>query len=157
MATKVWGGRFREETNAVVHRFNASIGFDHRLHAQDIAGSIAHVRMLAKQGIITEEEALQIVACLAQIERDLDRGTLSVDDHYEDIHTLVERTLIDRLGAIGEKLHTGRSRNDQVALDVRLYVRETISRILDLIQTLQMTIVQCADSNPGLIMPGYTH
>jgi argininosuccinate lyase len=157
MVTKVWGGRFREETDAVVHRFNASIGFDHLLYAHDIAGSIAHVRMLAKQGIITEEEASQIVACLAQIKRDLDRGTLSVDDQYEDIHTLVERTLINRLGAVGEKLHTGRSRNDQVALDVRLYVRETISRILELIQTLQGAIVQCADVHPGLIMPGYTH
>ncbi len=157
MATKVWGGRFREETDAVVHRFNASIGFDHRLYAHDIAGSIAHVRMLAKQGIITEEEASQIMACLAQIKRDLDHGTLPVDDRFEDIHTLVERTLIDRLGAVGEKLHTGRSRNDQVALDVRLYVRETISRILDLIQILQGAIVRCADANPGLIMPGYTH
>jgi argininosuccinate lyase len=157
MAAKVWGGRFREETDAVVHRFNASIGFDHRLYAHDIAGSIAHVRMLAKQGIITEEEAAQIMACLAQIKRDLDRGDLSVSDQYEDIHTLVERTLIDRLGAVGEKLHTGRSRNDQVALDVRLYVRETISRVMGLIQTLQGAMVQCADANPGLIMPGYTH
>lgn len=157
MATKVWGGRFREETNGVVHRFNASIGFDRRLYAQDIAGSTAHARMLAKQGIITEEEASQIILCLAQIKRDLDRGTLSVDDQYEDIHTLVERTLIDRLGSVGEKLHTGRSRNDQVALDVRLYVRETIARILDLIRTLQAALVQCADANPGLVMPGYTH
>jgi len=105
MATKVWGGRFREETDEVVHRFNASIGFDHRLYPYDIAGSVAHVRMLAKQGIITEEEASQIAACLAQIKRDLDRKTLSADDQYEDIHTLVERTLVDRLGAVGEKLH----------------------------------------------------
>jgi argininosuccinate lyase len=157
MATKVWGGRFREETEAVVHRFNASIGFDHRLYAYDIAGSIAHVRMLAKQGIITEDEASQIMASLAQIKRDLERGTLPLDDQYEDIHTLVERTLIDRIGAVGEKLHTGRSRNDQVALDVRLYVRETISRVLDLIRTLQVALIRCAEANPGVIMPGYTH
>jgi argininosuccinate lyase len=146
MTQKVWGGRFRKETDALVNRFNASIRFDSRLYAQDIEGSMAHCRMLAKQGIITDEEASVILEALAKILRELDRGEIPFDDDYEDIHSLVEKTLIEKIGALGEKLHTGRSRNDQVALDVRLYVREIIHRVVDLIKGTQGALVLLAES-----------
>ena len=132
---------FRKETDALVNRFNASISFDQRLYAQDIEGSMAHCRMLAKQGIITDEEASQILEALAKIMRELDRGEIPFDDDYEDIHGLVEKALVEKIGALGEKLHTGRSRNDQVALDVRLYVRDVINRVIDLIKETQLALV----------------
>jgi len=157
MTQKVWGGRFRKETDALVNQFNASIGFDSRLYAQDIEGSMAHCRMLAKQEIITDEEASQILEALAKIMRELDRGEIPFDDDYEDIHGLVEKTLIERIGSLGEKLHTGRSRNDQVALDARLYVRKAIHRVVDLIKATQLALVSLAEKNVDLIMPGYTH
>ena len=157
MTQKVWGGRFREETDALVHRFNASISFDQRLYAQDIEGSLAHCRMLAEKGILSGEEAAQIQAALGEIRRALERGELPIDDDYEDIHTLVEKTLIEKLGAVGEKLHTGRSRNDQVALDARLYLRETIDRVMDLIRQTQRSMIELAEKNFDLVMPGYTH
>ena len=157
MTHKVWGGRFREGTNALVNRFNSSIGFDHRLYAQDIEGSIAHCRMLAKQKIISDEEASQIVEALGEINRELDRGEFPLDEDYEDIHTLVEKALVGKIGVVGEKLHTGRSRNDQIALDVRLYVRGSIHRVIDLIEEMQASLVKLAERNFELIMPGYTH
>lgn len=156
MSQKLWGGRFREETNSLVNDLNASIGFDRRLYSQDIEGSIAHCGMLAKQGIIAREEASKIIEALGEIRRALDRGELPFED-YEDIHSLVEAALIEKVGASGEKLHTGRSRNDQVALDVRLFVRDAASSIIRLIKNAQRTIVALAEDNQGLMMPGYTH
>jgi argininosuccinate lyase len=157
MAEKTWGGRFEEETDALVISFNASIGFDHRLYPQDIEGSIAHCRMLAKQGIIGTDEAEQIVEALEQVEAALERGEIILDESYEDIHTLIEKAVVERVGELGEKLHTGRSRNDQVALDVRLFLRDVIQRIMDLINEMQRSIIKLADENIDLIMPGYTH
>jgi argininosuccinate lyase len=157
MAQKIWGGRFKEETDALAQRFNASIGFDHRLYAQDIDGSLAHCRMLAKQGIISDEEASRIQKALEEIRRALERGQLPIEDDTEDIHGLVEKALVDKIGEVGEKLHTGRSRNDQVALDVRLYLRDTIHRVMDLLKDTQRAIVGLAEKNVDVIMPGYTH
>jgi argininosuccinate lyase len=157
MTQKVWGGRFREETAELVHRFNASIGFDFRLYPQDIAGSVAHCRMLAKQKIIPAEEASQIVAALEDIRRELDQGGLPRDTDYEDIHSLVEKALVDKVGPLGEKIHTGRSRNDQVALDLRLYERDAIHRIRDLIKATQAALVKLAEAHADWMMPGYTH
>ena len=155
MAKKTWGGRFKEQTDEALERFNASIAFDRRLYAQDIEGSQAHCRMLAKQGIITKAEASKILQALAEIRKELDKGVF--DETCEDIHTLVEKALVDRVGPVGEKLHTGRSRNDQVALDVRLYVREAIGRVDGLIREMQRALIFLAEKNSGVIMPGYTH
>jgi argininosuccinate lyase len=157
MAQKTWGGRFRENINELVEAFQSSIGFDRRLYSQDIAGTMAHCRMLAKQGIITEDEASQIVGGLGEIKREMDRGEFPVEDDNEDIHTLIERALIDKIGMTGEKIHTGRSRNDQVSLDVRLYVRDAIERDVGLIRELMGVLVLKAEENVDLIMPGYTH
>ncbi len=157
MAQKVWGGRFKNEIDTLANKFNASISFDQRLFVQDIEGSIAHCRMLAKQEIITDDDAEKILEALGQIMRELDRGEITFYDDYEDIHSLVEKTLIDKIGALGEKLHTGRSRNDQVALDVRLYVRNVIHRVVDLIKDTQRSLIDLAERHVDLIMPGYTH
>ncbi|MCP4668227.1 MAG: argininosuccinate lyase, partial [Deltaproteobacteria bacterium] len=154
---KIWGGRFREETDALVNRFNASIGFDRRLYAQDIEGSKAHCRMLGKQKIITQDEASRILEGLEEIKQELDRGDFPFEGRYEDIHSLVEQALIEKIGALGEKLHTGRSRNDQVALDIRLYVREALQRMDDLIGETQSALINLAEENVELVMPGYTH
>ena len=155
MPKKTWGGRFKEQTDEALERFNASIAFDRRLYAQDIEGSKAHCRMLAKQGIITKAEASKILQALTEIRKELDKGVF--DETCEDIHTLVEKALVDRVGPIGEKLHTGRSRNDQVALDVRLYVREAIGRVDGFIREMQRALIFLAEKNSGVIMPGYTH
>lgn len=155
--SKVWGGRFQKGMDEVVEKFNASISFDARLYAQDIEGSMAHCRMLAKQGIISEEEASQILSALAEIKREMDRGEIPFDEVHEDIHTLVEKVLVEKIGPIGEKLHTGRSRNDQISLDVRLYVRGAIQRVAKLIKELQLVLVGLAGKNRDLIVPGYTH
>ncbi len=157
MTRKVWGGRFNQDTDALVNRFNASIGFDRRLYAYDIQGSIAHCRMLAAQGIINDEEGTTIVEALGQIQRELDHGEFSFDDDYEDIHGLIEKALVDKIGALGEKIHTGRSRNDQVALDVRLYVRDIIARSIGLIEDAQRSLTALAEKHLDTIMPGYTH
>jgi len=157
MTKKVWGGRFKKDIDTLANRFNASISFDRRLYPQDIEGSMAHCRMLAKQGIITDDEKVSILEALAQIMRELDRGEIPFYEDYEDIHSLVEKNLIEKIGALGEKLHTGRSRNDQVALDVRLYVRNVISRVAELIKETQLALVDLAEKNIDLIMPGYTH
>lgn len=157
MGKNVWGGRFSQETDALVNAFNASIGFDRRLYTYDIDGSMAHCRMLAKQGIITEEECSKIQENLGMIKRELDHGDLLDHDDYEDIHSLVEKTLVGRIGALGQKLHTGRSRNDQVALDVRLYVRDAVHRVMGLIRENQRALVDLAEKNLHVIMPGFTH
>jgi argininosuccinate lyase len=155
--SKIWGGRFQKAMDEMVEKFNASISFDARLYAQDIEGSMAHCQMLAKQGIIGEEEASQILGALGEIKREMDRGEFSLDEMYEDIHTLVEKVLVEKIGPVGEKLHTGRSRNDQVALDMRLYVREAIHRVVVLIKELQKSLVSLAEKHMDWVVPGYTH
>ena len=157
MGNKVWGGRFREGPDEIVDRFNASIGFDRRLYSQDIEGSVAHCRMLAKQKIISRTEAKRIIGALTEIKGEMDRGEFSFDESGEDIHSAVEMALVARIGHVGEKLHTGRSRNDQVSLDVRLYVREAIDRMITLIKGMQKALIGLAEENLGLILPGYTH
>ncbi|MBE5963216.1 MAG: argininosuccinate lyase, partial [Lachnospiraceae bacterium] len=126
---KLWGGRFTKETNQLVHNFNASLSFDQKFYKQDIAGSIAHVTMLAKQQILTAKERDLIIDGLKGIEADIETGTLLFDSASEDIHSFIEANLIDRIGDTGKKLHTGRSRNDQVALDMKLYTRDEIKEI----------------------------
>jgi argininosuccinate lyase len=157
MTKKVWGGRFTEEINEAVDSFHSSLSFDKRLYRQDIDGSIAHCRMLSKKGIIPDDEAVLIINALAEIKREIARGDFSEGDDYEDIHTLVEKALIEKVGQKGEKVHTGRSRNDQVALDSRLYVREAIERDINLVKELQNSLVSLAEKNITVLMPGYTH
>ena len=123
---QLWGGRFTKETDKLVYNFNASISFDKKFYKQDIEGSKAHVKMLGRQQILTEKEMNDILACLDEILADVESGRLEITDEYEDIHSFVEANLIDRLGDTGKKLHTGRSRNDQVALDMRLYTRDQV-------------------------------
>ncbi len=125
---QLWGGRFTKETDQLVYNFNASISFDKRFYAQDMKGSMAHVRMLAKQGILTEEERDQILDGLNGILKDVEEGRLEITSEYEDIHSFVEAVLIDRIGDAGKKMHTGRSRNDQVALDMKLYTRDDLKK-----------------------------
>ncbi len=154
---KLWGGRFTKEENALVNQFNASISFDQRFYRQDICGSIAHVTMLAKQGILTESEREQIVAGLEGILSDIEGGTLNIDPAAEDIHSFVEAALISRIGDAGKKLHTGRSRNDQVALDMKLYVRDEINALDALVKELLQTVLVVIEENLETYMPGFTH
>ena len=154
---QLWGGRFTKETDQLVYNFNASISFDKKLYAQDIRGSIAHVMMLAKQEILTEAEKQQIIEGLEGILDDVEKGKLEITDKYEDIHSFVEANLIDRIGDAGKKLHTGRSRNDQVALDMKLYTRDEVAQIDQLLRTLLRTILGIMQENTETIMPGFTH
>ena len=154
---QLWGGRFTKETDQLVYNFNASITFDKRFYKQDIKGSLAHVAMLAKQGILTEEEKEQITDGLNGILADVESGKLEISDKYEDIHSFVEATLIDRIGDPGKKLHTGRSRNDQVALDIRMYLKEQIVDIKALVKELITVLNNIAERNINTVMPGYTH
>lgn len=154
---QLWGGRFTKETDQLVYNFNASISFDQKFYRQDITGSRAHVKMLAAQGILTEAERDQILEGLDGILRDVENGTLKITDKYEDIHSFVEANLIDRLGDTGKKLHTGRSRNDQVALDMRLYTRDELLHTDDLLKELLETILKIMEANTETIMPGFTH
>ena len=154
---QLWGGRFTKETDQLVYNFNASISFDKRFYEQDIRGSIAHVTMLAKQGILTEDEKKQIIDGLNGIREDVENGTLEITDKYEDIHSFVEANLIDRIGDAGKKLHTGRSRNDQVALDMKLYTRHEIEEMNDLLKSLLDSILRIMKENLHTIMPGFTH
>ena len=154
---QLWGGRFTKETDQMVYDFNASITFDKRLYKQDIEGSMAHVKMLAKQQILTEQERDEILKGLEGILRDVENGTLAITTEYEDIHSFVEANLIDRIGDVGKKLHTGRSRNDQVALDMRLYVREEVLYTDRLIYGLLKVLQRIMEENVDTFMPGFTH
>ena len=154
---KLWGGRFTKETDQLVNNFNASISFDRKFYKQDITGSIAHAKMLGSQGIITAEDSNAIVDGLNGILNDIESGVLEITDKYEDIHTFVEATLIERIGDAGKKLHTGRSRNDQVALDMRLFTREEVANIDSELKELMAVILRIMKENTETYMPGFTH
>ena len=144
---QLWGGRFTKETDQLVYNFNASISFDKRLYAQDIRGSIAHVMMLAKQGILTDADKDKIVEGLEGILDDIEKGRLEISDKYEDIHSFVEAVLTERIGEPGKKLHTGRSRNDQVALDMKLYTRDEVHLIDNLLKELLFAILNTMEEH----------
>ena len=154
---QLWGGRFTKQTDQLVFDFNASITFDKRLFHEDVTGSIVHATMLAKQGILTEEERKSIIEGLTGILEDVDAGKLTIDETQEDIHSFVEATLIDRIGDAGKKLHTGRSRNDQVALDMRLYTRARVAETDGLLEKLLEAILDTMENNLETYMPGFTH
>ncbi len=154
---QLWGGRFTKETDQMVYDFNASITFDKRLYRQDIEGSMAHVKMLAKQKILTEAERDQILQGLQGILEDVEAKKLEITAEYEDIHSFVEASLIDRIGDVGKKLHTGRSRNDQVALDMRLYVRQEVQHTDALVLELLKVLQRIMEENIDTFMPGFTH
>ncbi|MCR5789665.1 MAG: argininosuccinate lyase [Lachnospiraceae bacterium] len=156
MAT-LWGGRFTKETDSLVKAFNASLPFDFRLYRQDIEGSIAHAVMLGRQGILTEEESAQIAKALRSILEDIEAGRITADEDYEDIHSLVEDKLIKRIGDPGKKLHTGRSRNDQVAVDMRLYTREHARETKALVLALLHLLLSLEEEHLDTFMPGFTH
>ena len=153
---KLWGGRFRKEENQMMEDFNSSFPFDQRLYREDITGSIAHARMLGHQGIISEAESEQIRQGLEGILADIESGKLELAGDYEDIHTFVEANLTERIGDVGKKLHTGRSRNDQVALDMRLYARSAAQRLEGKLESL-IEALRKTGSEQNCIMPGYTH
>ena len=157
MTEKLWNGRFEQPTDKLVEEYTASIHFDSRLYRHDIEGSIAHCRMLAECGIIPHEEASLIVQTLGEILRDIERGKIKLDASQEDIHMAIENELTARIGETCGKLHTARSRNDQVALDMRLYMREALNEIRDLVSLVQSTLVEMAEENLDVIMPGFTH
>ncbi len=154
---KLWGGRFTKETDKLVNNFNASISFDQKFYRHDIIGSIAHAKMLGAKGIISEEECNQIQEGLKGILSDIENGQLIITDEYEDIHTFMEATLIQRIGDAGKKLHTGRSRNDQVALDMRLYIRDEVKNVDEEIKHLMNCILRIMKEHIETYMPGFTH
>ncbi len=155
---KLWAGRFKKETDQAVNAFNASIGVDQRMYREDIEGSMAHAAMLSRQGIITEEDGRQIRLGLQSILKDMDAGAISLTpEQYEDIHMANEQLLTERIGEAGKRLHTARSRNDQVALDLRLYVRREIGEIAGQITELLEELCTLAEANAETVMPGYTH
>ncbi len=157
MADKMWAGRFSKEVDETVNAFNSSIAFDGRMYRHDIQGSIAHADMLGKCGIITEDDSRQIIDGLKEILSDLDNGNLEFDMTAEDIHMFIEAELTKRLGSVGKRLHTSRSRNDQVALDVRLYLRDEIEEIKELVLKLCKVLCEMAKKHTETVMPGYTH
>ncbi len=157
MSSKLWGGRFTQATDKFVEEFTASIEFDQRLYRYDIQGSKAHAEMLGRQGIITVDEAQQIIAGLDAILADIEAGEIEFCVALEDIHMNIEARLIERIGPVGGKLHTGRSRNDQVAVDIRLFLRDEIDTILDYLGKLEQSLINQARNNLNVIMPGYTH
>jgi len=157
MAEKPWGGRFAEKTHRLLERFSQSVSFDKRLYPYDIRGSIAHSKMLAKQGIISEDDALKIEEGLTEILLEIKSGGFQFSESLEDIHMNIEKRLTDRIGDAGGKLHTARSRNDQVALDIRLYMRDQIKEVGELIADLQQALIGLGKKYAGVIMPGYTH
>ncbi|MFN2349379.1 MAG: argininosuccinate lyase [Thioalkalivibrio sp.] len=154
---KLWGGRFSEPTDAFVEAFTASVGFDQRLYRHDIQGSKAHAQMLARIGVLTDEECQKIHDGLDTILADIERGDFAWSVELEDVHMNVEARLIERIGDVGKKLHTGRSRNDQVATDIRLYLREAIDALTGEIRRLQTGLVDLAEREADTIMPGFTH
>jgi len=154
---KLWGGRFKEATDKLVEEFTQSVSFDKRLAPFDIAGSIAHVKMLQKQGIIGKEESERIIDGLEEILREIEEGKFVWKEELEDVHMNIEKRLIEKVGLVGGKLHTGRSRNDQVATDLRLYTRYEIENIISLLKELRKAFYKQAKENLDVIMPGYTH
>ncbi len=154
---KLWSGRFQKETDRLVDDFHSSISFDCRLYRQDIQGSIAHARMLGRQGILTPEETRLIISGLEEVLADIESGRVEFSKEAEDIHMNVEQLLIAKIGEAGKKLHTARSRNDQVALDMRLYLKEEINELLGLFKELQVALLDLAEKHLTTIMPGYTH
>ena len=154
---KLWGGRFTKETDKLVYNFNASISFDQKFFRQDIQGSIAHATMLGAQGIISKDDSEKIVEGLKSILDDIESGKLEITDEYEDIHTFVEANLIERIGDAGKRLHTGRSRNDQVALDMKLYTRDEIGNVDEELRELLQVILRIMKENVETYMPGFTH
>ena len=154
---KLWGGRFQKSTDKCVDDFNSSIRFDSRMYKQDIRGSVAHAKMLGKQGIIPFEDSEKIVKGLLEIEKDIDKGLVEFEIDAEDIHMNIEKLLTERIGDAGKRLHTGRSRNDQVALDIRMYLMDESKEIKELLTVLRKTLVSLAKDNLDTIMPGYTH
>ena len=154
---QLWGGRFTKETDKLVYNFNASFNFDKKFYKQDMVGSIAHVKMLAAVGILTDEERDKIIAGIEGILRDVENGSLEITEEYEDIHSFVEAVLTDRIGDVGKKLHTGRSRNDQVALDMKLYTRQELLSIRELVLELIKTCQILMEENIHTVMPGFTH
>jgi argininosuccinate lyase len=157
MTEKPWAGRFAERTDTSVETFTASIDFDKRLYPYDIEGSIAHCRMLARVGVITNEEAKQLVEGLGNIKRDLDHGNFQFDNSLEDIHMHIEARLLQDVGKVAQKLHTARSRNDQVALDVRMFLRDATAVVMDKLLELRKVLIGLAEQHIGTVMPGYTH
>ena len=154
---KLWAGRFQKETDDKVNDFNSSISVDARLYRQDITGSIAHATMLGEQGIIAKEEAEKIVETLKVLLQEIEEGKVEFTKDSEDIHMNMEVLLTQRIGATGKRLHTARSRNDQVAVDFRMYVRKEIQAIIGLILDLEKVLVRKAEANLDTVMPGYTH
>jgi argininosuccinate lyase len=157
VSEKTWGGRFSAATDNRVEAFTESIGFDRRLYRHDVVASQAHARMLAEVGLLTADEARQIVAALDDIAEQIDRGEFAFSVGLEDIHTHIERALIERLGDVGRKLHTGRSRNDQVVTDVKLWLRDAIDGLDARLMDLQRALVEAARRDRELVLPGYTH
>lgn len=154
---KLWGGRFEKQTDKLVEDFHSSISFDQRMYKQDIQGSMAHATMLGSVGIISEAEAKQIVQALTDILADIEAGKVEFEVGAEDIHMNIEKLLTERIGDVGRKLHTARSRNDQVALDVRMYLKAEVTQIIDLLVDLQKVLLTLAEKHVQTIMPGYTH
>ena len=157
MGGKLWHGRFREATNQLVESFTASIRFDQRLYRYDIEGSMAHCRMLAHQGLLSAEEADTLIQGLSEILREIDNGSFVFDDTQEDVHMAIEQRLMEKVGEVGGKLHAGRSRNDQVALDMRLFLRDEVKGTEEDLKDLQSNLVAQAKANLGVIMAGFTH
>nr|MBC8425147.1 hypothetical protein [bacterium] len=157
MTDKAWGGVFREATDRRVEEFTESVSFDRRLYAHDVAGSIAHAQMLAQVGLISAEECRQIEQALGEIRQEIEQGRFSYRVELEDIHMHIERALIERIGDVGRKLHTGRSRNDQVSTDTRLWVRESIDQIDQRLVDLERAFVGRCSTDADVILPGYTH
>ncbi len=153
---KLWGGRFKEEESKLMEDFNSSLSFDKKLYYEDIRGSIAHVKMLANQNIIKEEEKEKILLGLEEILKEIDEGILKIEGDYEDIHSFVEINLINKIGNVGKKLHTGRSRNDQVALDMKLYAKKSTEEVIECLKELMDSLIKVGNEN-NYIMPGYTH
>jgi argininosuccinate lyase len=154
---KPWSGRFNEPTDAFVEAFTASVGFDQRMYRQDIAGSIAHASMLARVGVLTDDECNLIIDGLKQIEQDIDAGNFKWSTRLEDVHMNIEARLTEKIGEVGKKLHTGRSRNDQVATDIRLYLRDETGSILSELRRLQVALIDLAEQHAETILPGFTH
>ena len=157
MADMMWAGRFSKQVDAGVNAFNSSIAFDGRMYRHDIQGSIAHATMLGECGIIPQEDSAKIIEGLKEILSDIDSGALELDPNAEDIHMFVEAELTKRLGDVGKRLHTARSRNDQVAVDLRLYLRDEIAEIMAMVKKLAAALIEMAAQHTETIMPGYTH